>query len=128
MTIHKPFEIGPRLLPALRIQDSSGCAWLSYDGRFIIDLPDSSEHIVEHFVPGHSSNLQDQFAAVLGFLSACAESRSYAERQGKLAMDGENSDLFSEKVGEWAQQMSDELAILELEIDESEIELFEFSE
>jgi hypothetical protein len=126
MTIHKPFEIGPRLAPALRIQDSNGCAWLSYDnGRFIIDLPDSSEHIIGNFSPAHRSNLQNQFAAILGFLSACAESRSYAERQGKPAMDGENSDLFSEEVGIWAQQMSDELSILELEIDESEIELFE---
>lgn len=126
MTIHTPFEIGPRLAPALRIQDTNGMAWLSYEnGEFIIDLPDNSEHVVSDFHPGYGSNLQKQFAAILSFLGACAESRSYAERQGKPAMDGENSDLFNEQVGAWAQQMSDELSMLTCEIEESEIDLFE---
>jgi hypothetical protein len=109
MKLHHPFEISPRLNPAVRIQDAHSCAWLSYNGDFILDLPDGGEHV----------------AAVLSFLAACAESRSYAERQGKDPMTGENSDLFPPEVGTWAQQMSDEISLLSLEIEESESELIE---
>lgn len=126
MKIHLPFEIGPRLAPALSISDSNGTAWLSYvDGDFIIDLPDSSEHKVEGYRAGWGCTLQGQFASILAFLGACAESRSHAERQGKPAMDGENSDLFPENVGAWAQQMSDEISMLEYEIEESDKDLLE---
>ena len=125
MKLHAPFEISPRLNPAVRIQDSNGIAWLSYDGDFILDLTDGSEHIVSDFRAGCGSSLQSQFAAVLSFLSACAESRSYAERNGKPAMDGDNSDLFPENVGEWAQQMSDEISLLAIQIEESETDLIE---
>lgn len=126
MKIHAPFEIGPRLAPALRISDSNGTAWLSYDdGDFIIDLPDGSEHAVEGYRAGWGSTLQGQFASILGFLGACAESRSYAESRGKPAMDGENSDLFPESVGAWAQQVSTEIAFIGFEIDESEEDLLE---
>ena len=43
---------------------------------------------------------------LLGFLTACAESRSYGSG------DGENASLFPEHVGEWAEEHSDELAIM----------------
>lgn len=126
MKIHPPFEIGPRLAPALRISDSNGTAWLSYDdGEFIIDLPDGSEHKVEDFRPGAHTSLQGQFAAILGFLGACAESRSYAESRGQPAWDGDNSRLFPKEVGAWAQQVSDEIGMLEYEIEESEADLLE---
>jgi hypothetical protein len=125
MKLHHPFEISPRLNPAVRIQDAHSCAWLSYNGDFILDLPDGSEHVVSDFRAGCGSSLQSQFAAVLSFLSACAESRSYAERQGKDPMAGEHSDLFPPQVGAWAQQMSDEISLLSLEIEESESEPIE---
>jgi hypothetical protein len=48
-------------------------------------------------------------ATLSGFLYACAESRSFARRERR---GGENSDLFPEHVGEWAEQNSDELAML----------------
>ena len=125
MKLHTPFEISPRLNPAIRIQDAHSCAWLSYDGDFILDLPSGSEHLVSDFRAGRGSSLQSQFSAVLAFLGACAESRSYAERQGKNAMEGENSDLFPPEVGAWAQQMSNEISLLELEIEESDKDLIE---
>jgi hypothetical protein len=126
MTLHTPFEIGPRLAPALRIQDSETTAWISYqDGQFVIDLPDGTEHKVTDFRPGHGANLVRQFGDILSFLGACAESRKYARGRGKSEMDGENSDLFPANVGEWAERMSDEIAMLQCEIEESETELIE---
>lgn len=125
LKLNSPFEIGPRLAPALRIADAHSTAWLSYDKGFVIDLPDGSEHIVTDFRPGACSNLQSQFAAILGFLAACAESRKYARSRGKDEMEGENSDLFPSNVGKWAEQMSDEIAMLKCEIEESETNLIE---
>ena len=126
MTLHPPFEIGPRLAPALRIADSNGTAWLTFDKGFVIDLPDGSEHPILDYQPGAGGrDLPAMFGDILAFLGACAESRSYAERKGKSAMDGENSSLFNEAVGAWAQQMSDELSMIQCEIEESEAELIE---
>ena len=124
MILHSPFAISPRLCPAIQI----GKAWLSYDnGQFVIDLPDGTEHKVTDFHPPRMGRhtLQDSFAALLSFLSACAESRSYGERMKRDAMAGENSDLFPANVGEWAQSVSDELSMLQMEIEESEKELIE---
>lgn len=123
MKLLSPFFISARLAPALSI----GKATLSFsDGFFVLDLPDGSEHIISGFsfpqgqIHGDTSEsvLQDGFASILSFLSACAESRSYAERHGKSPMDGENSDLFPDHVGQWAQEFSDEISLLELDISE----------
>ena len=51
-----------------------------------------------------------QVSVLASFLSACAESRSYGR-------DGENASLFPDQVGEWAEQNSDELALLMLDDD-----------
>jgi hypothetical protein len=124
MKLYNPFKISARLAPALQI----GKAWISYNqGQFIIDLPDGSEHVVEDFHPpacGHCT-LQNQFAALLSFLGACAESRDYAERNGKNPMDGENSDLFPDNVGAWAQDNSGEIDLLSIELEESTENLIE---
>jgi hypothetical protein len=55
--------------------------------------------------------------SLLGFLSACAESRAYGARTGH---PGENADLFSEQVGAWAEGNSDEISLVlaELEADD----------
>lgn len=124
MKLYHPFKISARLVPALQI----GNAWISYDqGEFVIDLPDGSEHVVKDFHPPASGwyNLQSQFAALLGFLGACAESRNYAERNGKNPMDGEHSDLFPDNVGTWAQENSDEIDMLSVELEESTENLIE---
>lgn len=124
MKLHSPFSISARLCPALMVKASNGIAWINYDnGQFIIDLPDGTEHKVTDFHPGACSDLADQFAAILSFLTACAESRSYAERTKRDPMSGENSDLFPDNVGQWAQSVSDELSMLQMEIEESDHEL-----
>jgi hypothetical protein len=124
MKLNSPFIISSRLAPAVQI----GRATLSFvDGQFIIDLPDGTEHVVEDFnfplcrIAGATdeSVLQDGFASMLAFLGACAESRAYAARQRKDPMDGENSGLFPANVGEWAESVSDELAMLQIEIEET---------
>lgn len=124
MQLFSPFLISARLCPAVQI----GKATLSFDtGRFVLDLPDGSEHVDTSFrfpagrIAGdtNESRLQDGFAAYLGFLSACAESRAYGTRKNGDPMSGENSDLFPSNVGEWAESVSDELAMLSYEIEET---------
>lgn len=123
MKLQSPFQISARLAPALKIAD----AWLSFaEGRFVFDFADGSEHVVTGFnfpqcrFRGTTDErfLQDGFSAILSFLGACAESRSYAERRGKDASEGENSGLFPEVVGAWAQMHSDKIAMLDYEITE----------
>ena len=129
MKLQSPFVITPRLAPGLRIADSNGTAWLSFeDGQFVIDLPDGTEHVVTDFrfpqgrIAGDTDLdvLAKGFSAILSFLTACAESRRYAVARGRDAMEGENSDLFPPEVGKWAESVSDELSMLQLEIDEAE--------
>lgn len=127
MKLHHPFIITPRLAPGLSV----GGAFISFDaGRFVIDLPDGSEHVVTDFrfpacgIRGETKEdrLAKGFAAMLSFLSACAESRRYTTRSGR---QGENADLFPDNVGEWAESCSDELSMLSFEIEESETSLIE---
>lgn len=125
MKLKPPFIISARLAPALKIGDAT----LSFDnGRFVFDFADGSEHVVTDFnfpqgrIQGKTDErfLQDGFSAILSFLGACAESRKYAVRRGKDSMDGENSSLFPDHVGQWAEQWSDEIAMLDCEITEAE--------
>lgn len=55
--------------------------------------------------------------AMLSFLSACGEGLSYQERTGR---ESENADLFPRDVASWCATHADELAILGLEIEESD--------
>lgn len=124
MKLHSPFFISSRLAPAVKIADAT----LSFDsGSFVLDFADGSTHQITGFrfpqcrIAGATdeSELQSGFAAICGFLSACAESRQYASRKGLDPMEGENSDLFPPTVGEWAESVSDELAMLSLELEET---------
>lgn len=126
MKLHPPFIISARLAPALCIEDANGKAYLSLDeSGFVIDLPDGSEHLITDYHPGRGASIERMFGDILSFLGACAESRSYAESMRWNAMEGENSELFPENVGQWAQQMSDEIAMLQCEIEESTTPLIE---
>lgn len=128
MTLKPPFCISARLAPAVKIADSHQTGWLSYDnGRFVIDLPDGSEHVITDYRPGLSArrDLVKQFGDILSFMGACAESRRYARSRGKDEMEGENSDLFPPNVGEFCEAMADELAMLQCEIEESDEALTE---
>lgn len=125
MKLQSPFLISARLAPALQIGD----ACLSFDrGQFVFDFADGREYVVTDFhfpqmrVHGTTDErfLQDGFSAILSFLGACAESRTYARRDGRDEMEGENSSLFPAWVGAWAEQHSDEIAMLDCEVTEGE--------
>lgn len=92
------------------------------DGRTVygcfIDLPDGTEHEVTDLRSGcQGGNTQDGFASLLSFLGAAAESYGYCQRTG---LKGENEDLFPAPVVEWAYQNSDEISMLQMEIEETE--------
>lgn len=125
MKLQKPFQISARLMPALRIGD----AWLSLDlsgrqtssGRDIyecwIDLPDGSEHEITDLRSGcQGGSVLEGFSSLLSFLGAAAESVAYSRHSGK---PGENADLFPAAVVAWADQHSDDLSMLVLELEET---------
>lgn len=121
MTLKYPFIIGPRLCPAIKIADAHNTAFLSHEnGQFVLDLPNGDEHRITGFNPKPLADLQDQFAAILSFLSACAESRKYGWAKYGDPMKGDNSDLFPANAGEWAELMSDELCMLAIELEDGD--------
>ncbi|AEK10060.1 hypothetical protein FDH96_gp107 [Mycobacterium phage Rey] len=75
---------------------------------YIITTPDW-QYVGNDIRSGCSAeaDVADASRSLFSFLSACAESRSYG--------GGENSDLFPEHVGEWAEENSDELSILSID-------------
>ena len=126
MKLLLPFFISARLAPAIKVAD----ARLSYEsnGGFFLDFANGETHVISEFrfpqgrVRGTTDEnaLQDGFSAVLSFLSACAESRNYAERTKGDAMAGENSNLFPDWVGQWAQDNSDEIELARFGCDRHE--------
>lgn len=127
MKLHAPFIITPRLMAGLHVGDafiSMGTGQRNAEGRTqygcFIDLPDGTEHEVTDLRSGcQGGSLQSGFASLLSFLTACAESYSYAMRRNKPLSETENGDLFPPAVAEWAYQFSDELSMLGMEIKET---------
>lgn len=123
MTLHPPLAISPRLLPGVQVGDG----WVSWDhGRTVgyVDAP-GIDHVITDMRPGLSGRtgepeeqVRDCLGGLLAFLGACGESRWLSERRTGDPMAGENSDLFPEDVGAWAQQNSDEIGMLRLELEE----------
>jgi len=125
MILKPPFEISSRLLPAVRVNGAFLSLGISgrttRDGRALyecwIDLPDGSEHEITDLHSGcQGGSVQEGMAALLSFLSAAAESRQYRERNDR---PGENEDLFSVAIVDWASENSDELGMLSCELDET---------
>ena len=120
MILHPPFSIGSRLLPSLTVGD--GTLSLEQVGRdrfgrgvyrWYVDILAGEFSAADLVGPG---GLQAVFGSLLAFLGAAAESYGYSQRSGQ---QGENSDLFPPAVVEWAYQHSDELSMLQCEIEES---------
>lgn len=87
------------------------------------DFKDGTEHTGQDLKSGiGGGSLQQGMVSLLSFLAACGESYGYKLRTGR---DGENYDLFPPAIAEWAYQNSDELSTLEIDIEESEVELIE---
>ncbi len=131
MILNSPFIISSRLLPALQVGGATiQLEYSKRDGRdsrtryqWTIDLPNGQEFTGDDLQSGcQGGSLQNGFANLLSFLSASGDSLNYQTRTGR---EGENADLFPAPVVEWAAQNSDELSLLSLEIEESEIDLIE---
>lgn len=131
MTLHPPFEISGRLLPAVRVGDAT--ISIKFDGqtrdgrtryRWFIDAPgvDATGNDLCSGVGGGS--IQEGMASLLSFLSACGESygyqQSHASPYAGTEFDGDgNAGLFPLDVAAWAYQKSDELSLLEWELSEN---------
>lgn len=127
MKLNAPIIITSRLLPGLRVP-GHGClseisieiAGTTSDGRlryrYFIDSPDF-EYSNDDLKSGcGNGDLQSGLASLLSFLTAAAESLSYRLRTGRT---GENEDLFPANVVEWAHLYSDELSMLQMELEEN---------
>lgn len=114
MTLHPPFIISARLLPALKIGES----YLSWDGEdFFIDAPDF-QYVIDDFGPGPGADTEECFRAILSFLAASVESRKYRERTGRT---GENEDLFPVHIVDWAVDHSSEIECLMCDLEENSL-------
>lgn len=117
MTLHPPFQISSRLLPAVRV----GNDWISieFDGqsegrtryRFYIDFGNQGYTANDLRSGVGGGSLQEGMCSLLSFLSACAES---------FMSKGDNCDLFPPHVAEWAFQNKDELSMLSCELEENQ--------
>jgi len=122
--LHAPFAISARLLPAVQI----GQTWISiefagetWDGRvryrYYIDTPDF-EHEGSELKSGcGGGSIQSGMESLLCFLGAAAESYRYQGCQWTDNPD-HNCSLFPENVCAWAYQNSDEISMLECELQE----------
>ncbi len=118
MILNSPFLISSRLLPALQVGGATiQLEYAKRQGRdsrtryqWTIDLPNGQEFTGDDLQSGcQGGSLQNGFASLLSFLSAA----SY------------DDGMFPDAINEWAKQNSDELSLLSLEIEESEIDLIE---
>lgn len=129
MILHNPFKISSRLLPCVEIGGATvSLSHVGYAGgrmvfRWFIDLPNGEEYSESDLKSGcQGASLQEMFGTLLAFLGACADSRRYAAVSGR---EGENTNLFPEAVGAWAEENEGEISALQYEIEESGAELIE---
>lgn len=123
MTLHPPFFISARLLPAIRVGDAvlqieTISVADTHDGRdrahMILDFPDGSFYEDTSLTSGCQGfrSSVEVFETFLSFLSACAESMSYS------GAAGENSDLFPHHIAEWAEENSDDIQMAAIDLTE----------
>ncbi len=119
MTLTGPFSISSRLLPALTVGGATiqleRLAQRSDDNRDVfkwtLDLPGRKRPVIGSDLRSGCGGcpLQEAFESLLSFLAAAASSYP----------DGENADLFPKAVCEWVQGCSDELSMLQCELQET---------
>lgn len=120
MTLHSPFLISPRLLPALKIGDTTLSIepTRNYDkyGKPVWNYYLDGE--VTHQGSDLNSNggVQETMACLLSFLAATGEAYHY---YGNKTKKGSTTDLFPEDVCQWAYVNSEELMMLEMELQET---------
>ena len=124
MILKSPFFISAGLNAAIKVGGAEiEMEEFGYDRddrtiyAYRIALPDGTIHESHDLKSGcgRTPPLQEMFSTLLSFMGACGESLSYASRTGK---EGENADLFPLPVAKWCAAHSDELSMLQLELDE----------
>lgn len=127
MTPHPPFEIGPRLLPAIRCKDAwIYCEALSRDHegrtvyRWTVDLPGRKRAIrgtdLKSGIDG--GTVQEGFGSLLAFLSAFGDSLYWDSRRRPHESKRENSSLFPRSLADFAQEHYEALSSIGMEIEE----------
>lgn len=121
-----PLEISPSLCPSVRIQTPDGPAWVCIDSPkpgerdavIQILLPDGSEYRSDRFRP--RGDIRSAMESALAFLGASGESYASRIRRQETEIDPDGNEvLFPAPIPEWAHQYSDELSMLQLELEES---------
>ena len=125
MILSPPIIITSRLLPGVKV--GSATISISYSPRpgddtalgqrtryrYYIDLPDY-EYAADDLQSGcGGGTLQSGLESLLAFLSACGESYNYRGEEG------ENSDLFPLPLAQWCADHTDQLTLLQLELEET---------
>lgn len=125
MKIRQPFIITSRLLPGIKIGEATisiEYAHVTSDGRqayrWFIDnenghRQDFQGDKLRSGVGG--GTLQEGLESLLGFLGAFADGIGYENRAGT---ESENSKLFPAGLADWATTNSDEISMLEYELQE----------
>jgi len=126
MILTDPVIICPRLLPGVCVNgvyiSIEYSPRLGNSGRtryrYHIDLPGhNGSHTADDLQSGcGGGKLQEGLENLLSLLSACGESHSYSIHAGE---PGENTELFSLSISEWCAKNSDELSVLECELQEN---------
>lgn len=122
MKLQAPFSIGSRLLPSLKIGDGTlslelvGCQGNRMVYRWYIDIPAGEFSEADLRSGCQGCTYQEMFGTLLTFLAAAAESLQYQKRTG---CESENADLFPIPVVEWASAHSDEISMLQCDIEEN---------
>lgn len=133
MKLLPPFIITARLLPGLKIGDGflslagvtkgevENCLGARLRAGFILDLPDSVTFENDELQTGcGGGTIESMFESFLSFLGAAAESYRYNDCDWEKIDEDDNASLFPRHVVEWAYQNSDEISMLECEIQEGE--------
>lgn len=124
MTLSSPLLITSRLMPGFQVGGATvslDCDRVDASGRMVyqvfIDLPDGTEHEITDLRSGvGGGSVRDGLSALCSFLSAAAESRAYSRHTGRK---GDNEDLFPAAVVDWADQNSDEITDIGLQVEEN---------
>jgi hypothetical protein len=123
MKLKSPFIITARLLPGVQIADSfisiEFSKRLGSESRaryqWYIDTPTFKINRDTLQSGCGGGTLQEGMASLLSLLGAAADAYAYEMRGGHSA----HSDLFNEKINKWAYQHSDEISMIQVEIEET---------
>lgn len=127
MELSAPLQITPSLLPGVSISDAHETAWVQIDSPrkgerdlvIVVTLPDGTDVRSDRFSP--RGDIREAMAAALSFLGASGESYGYRMREGESEPDPDGNEvLFPAPVPEWAYRFSDEISMMQFELENEE--------